>query len=165
MSCPNFEFMDYDLPLIVAQPGIEEMGYDEAKDEYEDANDEEYTYDMYISDLQIEYDSLACDMEYYAENINDNLRFFTVNVKDGYYTGIQFTVESEYNFDKDSPYCIDNYDAQYEFGECRSKVLRKAKTELNRIRKWLLSMKEKGFIELNCNGVFNNGEAVYSVAA
>lgn len=165
MSCPNFEFMEYDLPLIVGCPALEEMGYDDAKEIYEKENGEEYDEDMYYADIEVDYDCLYDDMCHLAGKLNEDLRFFTVEVKSGHYRGLQFIVNSEYDFDKTSQYCIDNYESQYEYGECRSRVLRKAKSELNKIRKWLLGLKDQGFIELNCDGVFSNGEAIYSIAS
>lgn len=164
MSCSNFEFMKYGLPLIVAESSAEEAGYDEMKELYESDNDEEYTIDMYYDDINFDYDFLVEDMETLAKEINDTLQFYTVEVKSGYYRGLQFTVDSENDIDPEHPW-FNNEDARYWFDECRSKVLRKAKSELNKIRKWLLNLKKHGYIELGCLGVFDNGEAVYSVVS
>ena len=165
MSTPNFEFMDYDMPLIVGCPYKEIDGFDKTKKEYEKEFDEEDTENMYYSDLDLEYDYIYENMMTLANEINDTLHYFTIGVKSGYYSGLQFIVNTvdDLDFDKDSPYCIDNEDAHYYFDECRSKVLRKADSEKNKIRKWLYSMKDNGFMELNCDCVFSNGEAIYSI--
>lgn len=113
MSTPNFEFMKYGMPLIIA------------------------------------------DMDY-----ND----FRVEVQDGHYCDVQFIVRTyeDLDFNRESPYCIDNEDAHYYFDECRSKVLRKADAEQRKVYKWLKNLKKEGYTELRCDGVFSNGEAVYS---
>ena len=159
MSTPNFEFMKYGMPLIIAETPC----YDDMKEQYEEDTGEEYDEDIYCMDCQF----IAEDMQNLADEINDTLEYFTVEVQDGYYSDLQFIVnqvyENMFDLDKDSKYCIDNEDAHYYFGECRSKVLRKADAEKRRIYKWLKSMKKLGYIELNCDGVFSNGEAVYSI--
>ena len=159
MSTPNFEFMKYGMPLIIAETPC----YDDMKEQYEEDTGEEYDEDIYCMDCQF----IAEDMQNLADEINDTLEYFTVEVQDGYYSDLQFIVnqvyENMFDLDKDSKYCIDNEDAHYYFGECRSKVLRKADAEKRRIYKWLKSMKNLGYIELNCDGVFSNGEAIYSI--
>ena len=159
MSTPNFEFMKYGMPLIIAETPC----YDDMKEQYEEDTGEEYDEDIYCMDCQF----IAEDMQCLADEINDTLEYFTVEVQDGYYSDLQFIVnqvyENMFDLDKDSKYCIDNEDAHYYFGECRSKVLRKADAEKRRIYKWLKSMKKLGYIELNCDGVFSNGEAIYSI--
>lgn len=159
MSTPNFEFMKYGMPLIIAETPY----YDDMKEQYEEDTGEEYDEDIYCMDCQF----IAEDMQNLADEINDTLEYYTVDIQDGYYTGLQFIVcqnyDNVFDLEKDSKYCIDNEDAHYYFDECRSKVLRAAATERRRIYKWLKSMKKLGYLELNCDGVFSNGEAIYSI--
>lgn len=166
MSTPNFEFMKYDMPLIVAAPEIEMQGFDETKAQFEEENDGEYTERMYEMDIQFDYDDLYEDMKDRAECMNDSLTYYKVGVQSGYYSGLQFVVNTVegLDYDRNSPYCVDNDDTRYWFDECRSKALRKAESESKRIYKWLKSLKNDGYMELNCDGVFSNGEAIYSIA-
>lgn len=157
MSTPNFEFMKYGMPLIVA-----DMDYYDQKEQYEQeyGDDEEYNEDMFYDDMTLK----AEEMEALADEINKTLEYFTVEVKDGYYCDLQFVVRTyeDLDFDRESPYCIDNEDAHYYFDECRSKVLRKTDAEQRKIYKWLKNLKKQGYTELGCDGVFSNGEAIYS---
>ena len=155
MSTPNFEFMEYDMPLIIA-----DMDYYDLKEQYEKEFDEEYTEGMFYADM----DFKAEEMKALADEINKQLTYFFVEVKDGYYCDLQFVVRTcnDLDFDSESPYCIDNEDARYYFDECRSKVLRKTDAEQRKIYKWLKSLKDQGYTELGCDGVFSNGEAIYS---
>lgn len=149
MSTCNFETMK-DYPLIVFCPDFD---YDDMKKDYE-------------NEVQLTYDVEYAEMQRLADKINDELVYHTVGVKSGYYDGLQFIVSTyeDLDFDRDSSYCIDNEDAHYYFDECRSKVLRKAEAEVRKIRKWLKSLKNSyGYLELDCAGVFSNGEAVYSI--
>lgn len=146
MSCPNFETMRYNMPLVVG--GINCI------DEYE-------TQEQMITADEISRDFSA------------GLQFYRVGFHSGYYYGFQFLVVEKYgngmifDLDKDSPYCIDNEEAHYYFGMCRSKVLRKAEAERKKIAKWLRKIAESGygFEEWVCTAVFSNGEAVYNLAS
>ena len=155
MSTPNFEFMKYDMPLIIA-----DTDYYQMKEDYEKEFNEEYTEDMFEDDCYY----IADNMRRLAENFTKTLNYHTVDIQDGYYSGIQFIVyennECLFDLSKDG---ISNEDAQYYYGECRSKVIRKADAEKRKIYKWLKSMKDYGYLELSCDGVFSNGEAVYSI--
>ena len=83
-----------------------------------------------------------------------------MEVRSGYYVGVQFYVEEKF-YGKIEDYT--NEDTQCEFGMCRSKTLRKYKTECNKIRRELLKAREDlGLIQLGCIGIFSNGEAVYT---
>lgn len=158
MSTPNFEFMKYGMPLIVA-----DTDFDKMKEEFEEEYHDEYTEDIYYDDLSW----IANNMQHDADRLNENLKYHTIEVKDGYYAGLQFTVheiyENAFDLSKDSPYCLDNDDAHYYFDKCRSIVLREAEAEKRKIRKALKHLKDNGYIELSCDGVFSNGEAVYSI--
>ena len=147
--------MKYDMPLIIA-----DTDYYQMKEDYEKEFNEEYTEDMFEDDCYY----IADNMRRLAENFTKTLNYHTVDIQDGYYSGIQFIVyennECLFDLSKDG---ISNEDAQYYYGECRSKVIRKADAEKRKIYKWLKSMKDYGYLELSCDGVFSNGEAVYSI--
>lgn len=158
MSTCNFAPMYFGMPLVCGGLG----NFEDYKSDYEEQMDEEYTENMFFDDLNMEFDEASC----LAEDFSDELRFHQVSVKSGYYAGFQFVVDEVCDcgcFDKDSPYSIDNEDAHYYYGECRSKVLRKADAEKKKIRKWLEHLPEVfGPLEiLECIGVFSNGEVVY----
>lgn len=160
MGTCNFEPMEYDMPLVCGGLG----SFDDYKESYEENSfdDCEYTEDMFWDDLNFEFE-LAEEM---AEEFSDSLKYHEVSVQSGYYNGFQFVVRETCkggDLDKDSPYCIDNEDAQYWYGICRSKVLRAAEAEKRKIRKWLEKAGEAPMFEiLVCVGVFSNGEAVYT---
>lgn len=157
MSCPNFKFMKYDMPLICGK-SFEQM----AKDYYKEFG-EELTEEAFYIEEQFQ----AEDAERMAEEFAKSLVFHDVTVENGYYVGFQFFVEEKYSnyfdFDENSRDCIDNEDAHYYFDMFRSQVIRKAAAEKRKIQKWLYSLKEHGFNELACTGVFSNGEAMYSL--
>ena len=138
--------------------------------EYRELLEKDYDADE-ITDDWI-YDEIRVDAEIFAdkaEKFSNTLNYYNVTVSDGYYVGWQFLVEPkevwENAFNKDSIYCIDNEDAQYYFGKCRSRVLREAEAECRKINKWLDKQARKPLMhKLNCVGVFSNGEAVYEDA-
>ncbi len=158
MSTSNFEFMDYDMPLVCGGMG----DFDEYKKAYEESCDGEYTEGMFWTDLDCEYDNAVA----LADDFTDGLTYHEVTVQSGYYQGFQFMVRETCqmgDLDGNSPYCIDNEDAHYCYGMCRSKVLRAADAEKRKIRKWLKEISRHPlFMELACLGVFSNGEAVYT---
>lgn len=111
-------------------------------------------------------DALPRDnMEYEAEKINKELTFHKVEVCSGYFTGYQFYVEfANDNYNRAEN--MDNSDAQYYYGMCRSKMLRKYKAEVNKICRWLDKMvHDYCYTKLACIGHFSNGEAVYQKIA
>lgn len=58
---------------------------------------------------------------------------------------------------------MDNEESQYEFGMCRSKMLRKYQVEGNWLRRALKKAKEElGLIEVGVVGRFSNGETLYT---
>lgn len=162
MSTPNFKTMK-DFPLFVMPTPYckvcPECGFTCGEDE-----DKCPECEADISDVNAGYDELADadnvnNMQTVAERLNKELDFFKVTVESGYYSGLQFFVDS----DKDSPEEMDNEDCQYYFGKCRSKAIRACNSEIRRINKWLVKQGEElGLTELICIGVFSNGEAVYS---
>ena len=152
MSAPNFSSMNYNLPMICGRP------YDEIVREYlENYPDEEDADECDYSWLMGEaYE----DAQRIAEDFNKNLTFFKVTVESGYYEGFMFQVDSIDDLDYDE---IDNEDAQYYFGKCRSKVKRDSDAELRKIEKWLYKLTERGFVEMVCTARFSNGEAWYQI--
>ena len=156
MGTTNFKRMRYGMPMVCGY-----LNYDAMKEEYEREFDEEYTGWMYYDDQE----NLLFEAQEMAENFSDSLKYHTVSVVPGYYDGFQFWVEEKsdgyFNFDSESDLCIDNEDARYYFGLCRSKVLRAAEAEKRRISKWLESLDGNGFEIIVCVGIFNDGTAVY----
>ena len=145
MSACNFKPMEYDMPLIVMT----------------DFEDEDGNFDEFMAQDEFQF------AQELAENFSDDLTFFDVNVESGYYVGFQFTVTGKYedafDLDRSSPYCLDNDDAHCYFDMCRSEALRKADVEQRKIRKWLTSLKDDGYTELELVGIFSNGEGLYTV--
>ena len=139
MSCPNFKQMDYDMPMVCGGLYV----------------DDEY-------DAWWEFEE-ACRL---ASSFSEELEFHEVTVEGGYYYGFQFVVEEKnsrmFDLDKDSPYCIDNEDAHYYYGMCRSRVVRKAFSEKCKIKNWLEKIaSEYDYEILVRTALFSNGEAVY----
>lgn len=102
------------------------------------------------------------DIEERLDELNDDLLFHTVKLRRGYYCGMQFYVEMEYDTDS----CIyDDDDCYYYFGcnmressQKYAEEVRKVNQELNRLAE------EYGFTELVCVARFSNGEAIYEKA-
>lgn len=109
---------------------------------------------------QLGMEGLYSDMEKVAEELNETQPFFKVSVKCGYYSGVQFYVEAEYD-----EYNLREWDSnlsRYTFGVCRSEMLRRFKVAGNKIRRGLRkAKKELGLEEIVCAGLFSNGECVY----
>lgn len=98
------------------------------------------------------------DLERVLDELNDGYLFHEVKVASGYYTGLQFYVEE--NFD---PNEMDNEDCRYEFDLYRSQAIRRYESEQNKITRTLRKLAgEHGFREYYCAGVFGNGEAIYN---
>lgn len=158
MSCPNFEPMNYNMPLICGRT-FEQAAEDYLKDFGEEITEE---------DFLIEEQFAIEDAEELAEQFTESLKFHTVSVKAGYYISYQFYVEERYSnlfdLEKSSDDCLDNEDARYYFDMCRSDVIRRAASEKRRIRKWLNDLRKKGFNLVYYTGIFSNGEAVYRIA-
>ena len=162
MSAPNFKTMK-DFPLmVIATPyckvcpecgctcGTEE---DVCSECGADISAVEAVYDEWTDGDN------ARNMEAAAEKVNEGLDFLKVTVESGYYSGMQFFVDTI----KDSPEDLDNEDCQNQYGRCRSKAIRDYNAEVRKVNKWLSKQKEElGLTELICVGMFSNGEAVYS---
>ena len=101
----------------------------------------------------------AKEMEKKADEMNECLTFYTVSVESGYYRGLQFYVSEKY-CDLEN---MDNEESNYEFGMCRSKMLRKFKSEGNWLRRELQKAKaDLGLMELGIVARFSNGEVMYT---
>ena len=161
MSTPNFKTLDWDLPLIVGGVGED---YDIRKKEFEESfDDEKYSSDIYEEEINTFCESLQDDLD----DFNHKISHFRVSLKSGYYNGFQFDVEETdnyYNYEtiKD----IDDEDANYYYGMTAKDIKAEFESDLDKIRKLLESYKQSDpyLIELNCIGVFSNGEAIYKKA-
>lgn len=158
MSCPNFEFMLYNMPMIASRT------YGQMAKDYEECTGEEFDADLYAIYLQDDFNEAAA----LADGFSKDLNYHVVTVQSGHYDGFQFVVKERYadrfDLDASSRYCIDNEDAHYYFDECRSKALRRADAEKRKIERWLNERAKNGYNRLVCRGVFSNGEALYDFA-
>lgn len=162
MSTANFKSMS-DFPLIVAKDEYckvcPECGFTQAPDA---AKCDECGCNL--SEVDSVHDELAMDdivrnMEARAKELNEYLTFYSVSVESGYYSGLQFYVEEKYYNVED----MDNCESQDEFGLCRSKMLRKYKSEGNWLRRELRKAKDElGLVELGVTARFSNGEVWYT---
>ena len=156
MGAPNFEPMNYDMPLICGRT-YGQMYSDLADDGEEVTNEDIFFYE----------DKLFEDAEDLAENMNGMLTFHKITVIGGRYDSFQFQVEEIYSgmfdLDRDSRDCIDNEDAHYYFDMCRSQALLAADAEKRKIRKWLNNLTTIGFNKVECSNFFSNGEAEYTI--
>lgn len=95
------------------------------------------------------------------EDFNDSLTFHELTFKSGYYSGIQLYVEEK----EENPHELDNDDCHYYYDMCRSKAIRKYDSEVRKINRWMDKIATQyGWKELNCVGIFSNGEAIYEFA-
>lgn len=164
MATGNFHSMA-DFPLIVAEEMFVKVCPDCGVANERGADKCECGCDL--SCVDEEYDQLAMegivsDMERVADELNAAQQFYDVSVKSGYYSGVQFYVEEKYG----DVTTYDNEGAQYEFGVCRSEMLRRFKVAGNKVRRGLLkAKKELGLDEIVCYARFSNGECVYRKVA
>lgn len=165
MSAPNFKTMD-DFPLIVADDQYAKFCPECGCSNADDAEKCECC-DADLTEVERTYDEIlnqeTCrEMEKVAERLNEAQRFFNVTVESGYYCGVQFYVEEKV----DGTETLDNEEANWEFGMCRSLMLRKYRTAGNLIRRELKKAKEElGLMELGLTAMFSNGEAIYTKVA
>ena len=162
MSTANFKSMK-DFPLIVAANEYckvcPECGCTQASNA---AKCDECGCDL--SGVDSVYDEwtmndIVRNMETKAKELNEYLTFYTVSVESGYYSGLQFYVDEKYSDVEE----MDNDESNYEFGMCRSKMLRKYKSEGNLLRRALQKAKEElGLMELGVVYRFGNGEVMYT---
>ena len=165
MSCPNFKSMK-DFPLIVTEDHYIKVcpdcgcGQDSNNEKCENCECDLKDVSAMFDEWENEY--LCKEMEKVAERLNAAQPFYSVTVESGHYVGVQFYVEDKYWHIED----MSNEDSQYEFGMCRSKMLRKYKTAGNLIRRELRKAKEDlGLWELGIVAHFSNGETMYTEVA
>lgn len=153
MATVNFWTMD-EFPLMV-------MGDDEVCKYYlgeEDENGEpyeEYTDDDISFSWHLFQDESFCHDE--LEELNDELSWFNGKLKYGYYSGVQFYFDTKYISIKN----WDDEDCEDEFGLTLEETKQMIEDEKKKILAFLEKMKDYGFRELLCLGVFSNGEGVY----
>lgn len=121
----------------------------------------ENLYDDYESDF------ICNEIEKKLEALNYDLIFHKIELKDGYYSGVQFYCETkDFDEDKNGELDIDNDDAHYYYDMCRSQARRKYKTEINKINKLLKKLgTEYGFDAYGISARFSNGETWYTKIA
>lgn len=108
-------------------------------------------------DNEIYFDEVAHDLS----KLSEDLEFFTVDAKGGYYGGVQFDVD--WNGRIGDPEDLDNEDAHYFFGCCRSVMLRKYQRERRKLGKKLEELAEfHGFERYGVSAQFSNGETWYT---
>jgi hypothetical protein len=152
----------YDLPLMVQS---NEMLY---KYIMEEEFNEDLDIDVFYFEVQNGFDCLTEDIEADFDELKDKLTVFSIELVSGYYSGIQFKIDTQDLYidylDVDK-YEWDKEDLWTFFNECTIEGAKNCiDNELKLIREFLESMKDYGFRPLNCDGVFSNGEAVYSWA-
>ena len=162
MATANFKTMN-NFPLIVAGNSYVKVCPDCGITNADDADACEDC-GCNLADVSPVYDEFGMkdlydEMKRKADELNEYLTFYTVSVESGYYSGLQFYVDDKYYHIEE----MDNEESQDEFGMCRSKMLRKFKSETN----WLCRALRKaradlGLMELACTARFSNGEAVYT---
>lgn len=160
MSTPNFKIQkDFDMYVaIYKNPSDADIkAWENETGEQFDANFERA---LFYSDMimNFNYQIEACLKKY-----KKDLIFFEPQLKDGYYDGIQtyikFWQDSHFNNIDE----MDNDDTHYYYNMNKSTAKRKYQSELNFINKKLLpDLKNIGFERLVCDGIFSNGEAIYS---
>ena len=165
MSTANFNItkvMDkYDLPLMVQS---DEMLY---KYIMEEEPNEDTDFDDFVWEVQNGFDCLMDDIRDRLTDLQCELHIFTIDISDGYYTGIQFVIDTA---DLDTSYL--NVEGEWDEWELahyfNADTIEEAKeniaNEVKAINEFLEEMKSYGFRPLNCDGVFSNGEAIYSWA-
>ena len=166
MSTPNFNItrvMDkYDLPLTVMS---DEMLYKYMMEE-EPADDIDI--DDFAWEVQNGFNCLEEDIEADFDELKSELEVFSIELVSGYYSGIQFKIDTQdlyfdyldvdkYEWDEEELYAFFN---EFTVEGAKNRI----EKELELIRLFLENMKNYGFRPLHCDGVFSNGEAIYSWA-
>lgn len=153
MSTPNFETME-NFPLYVWQ--LNRMPKQEELEE-NDMTEQEY--------IEMEYSDQYENMKYTIQDLvkKNPLQFHKIEIKDGHYVGIQLYVDDE-NDGYGLPTDHDNESCRIIWDMCRSKAIRAYNSEVNKVKRILKKIADlTGLTEIECMGVFSNGEAIYSV--
>lgn len=121
------------------------------------------TSDCYFEDGEPDYfmyEMIREEMEQEIETLKDSLLFHTIEIRDGYYSGLQYYVDCEHELDKEDDYSND--ECWYYFGMCRSAAYRKFAAEKNRIKRTLNKISKKdGYDMLYHVSTFSDGSAFY----
>lgn len=161
MSAPNFRTMA-DFPLFVIEDRY--MKHCPCCDLWVDGEAETCECGESLENVEAEYDEWETSfnvkaIEQYIDQNAPRLDFYKITVEGGYYTGAQLYVEEEH---PQFPDVYDNDDCHYYFDCCRSRAIRKRKSEVHRVEKFMRQVaKDCGMEEYYCGGIFSNGEAVY----
>lgn len=109
---------------------------------------EDWRYEVEIEDAEQMIDEL-------------DLRYFHVKITDGYYAGVQVDVQdtSYTGYDCETS----DEEAKYFYGLTARTLKEQMNKELKKIRKLCKQLKEQGWMELELQGVFSNGEGVYKI--
>ena len=160
MATANFAPTNFDMPLIAYGMGED---FEERKQDYEAQYEEEYTDDMYMTDIEFESEEIEEELK----EFNNSHRFFNVEQKCGYYQGIQLQVEWVDNY-LDMDTILDrkqfnDEDAEYYYGtgETAKGIRAEVRKELREVKKYLMSFTGRGFLNLYKYAQFSNGEAIY----
>lgn len=164
MATPNFKSMA-DFPLIVHDDMY--IKYCPHCEMYVEADEKCGECGADLSNVESEYDKsgmsyVLTGMEERCASMNERQPFYKVSIESGYYCGVQFYVEENY----DHLEYWNNEDCRNELDMCRSEMLRKYKAAGNMIRRELnKARKELGMMELGIVARFSNGETVYTKVA
>ena len=165
MATGNFKTMD-NFPLIIARDEYRKICPEcglSMDNEAEKCDECGYS----LADVESQYDECLMqervdEMESFAKRLTSEQLFFEVSVESGYYSGLQFYVKEKYCDVEE----WSNDDAQYEFGLCRSKVIRMYRAAMNKVRRELRKTKKTmGLEEFAIRARFSNGETIYSKVA
>lgn len=162
MSTPNFNQITLnklDLPLIVGGAGND---FETRKKEFESEYGDEYTENHYNEEICLDAEILSDELK----EFNDKLNHFELFIESGYYSGFQYNVKETDNYnDYESVQDINDEDADYYYGMSAKEIKAEFENELKQIREFLKSKINSPYIiELNCMGIFSNGEAIYKEA-
>lgn len=163
MSTPNFNqtrLNKFNLPLVVFGMGND---FEQRKKDFEQENDDEYTENHYLAEID---DMEIPQREEELNDFNTGLKHFELKLESGYYQGVQYDIEEtdSYN-DYESIQDITDEDANYYYGLSAKEVKAEFENDLAKIREFLQKQVNSPYvIELNCMGIFSNGEAIYKEA-
>lgn len=113
---------------------------------------------LYVIDPEeTDFDFLFEELETEADRKNEDLLFHKISVRSGYYTGMQFFVETVGEIPED----CDNNECHYNWNMFRSVAIRKYEAEQRKIRCWMKQTAQ--YYSMTClevSGRFSNGETL-----
>lgn len=107
------------------------------------------------------------ELERELDDFNDSLTFYRLTIEPGYYVGAQILVQSVHENGYASladwmPENLDNSECWYYWDMNRSTAIRRHKSEVNKINRYMAkNMPSWGLQHLVLGGRFSNGEAIY----